>query len=157
MQKLDPVETILARLMPPGLSTAGEREIEEMLDALAGPLPVISTPPAAARPWLRRIVAGGLAAAGVAAAIVMSQPGSPERFVAQPAEQPPHELTLMSESDRVEATTDEGWQEYSDGSAMHAVRLDVVEENRLRDEETGIVMLVSQPREEIFLMPVNAF
>ena len=40
---------------------------------------------------------------------------------------------------------------------MHAVRLSVVEENSLRDEETGIVMQVSEPRVVIFLLPVNAF
>ena len=37
MQTPDPVETILARLMPPALSEAGPAEIEAMLDELAGP------------------------------------------------------------------------------------------------------------------------
>jgi hypothetical protein len=32
-----------------------------------------------------------------------------------------------------------------------------VEENSLLDEETGIVMQVSEPREEILLMPVSTF
>ena len=63
----------------------------------------------------------------------------------------------MGESDRIESMTDEGWQEDSDGSAMRAMRLRVVEENSVLDEETGIVMQVSEPREEILLMPVSAF
>ena len=63
----------------------------------------------------------------------------------------------MGESDRIESMTDEGWQEDADGTAMRALRLSVVEENSLRDEETGIVMQVSEPREEILLMPVSAF
>jgi hypothetical protein len=66
-------------------------------------------------------------------------------------------MVLVGESDRVEAMTDEGWQEDSDGAPMQATRLRVVEENSLLDEQTGIVMQVSEPREEIFLMPVSTF
>jgi hypothetical protein len=66
-------------------------------------------------------------------------------------------LVLVGESDRIESMTDEGWQEESDGSAMRTLRLNVVEENSLLDEETGIVMQVSEPREEILLMPVSTF
>jgi hypothetical protein len=40
---------------------------------------------------------------------------------------------------------------------MHALRLSVVEENSLRDLETGIVVQISEPREEILLMPITAF
>jgi hypothetical protein len=52
---------------------------------------------------------------------------------------------------------DVGWSETPDGSAMRTLRLRVVEESRLRDEETGIVMNISQPREEFLLMPVSTF
>jgi hypothetical protein len=66
-------------------------------------------------------------------------------------------MILMGESDRIESMTDEGWQEDSDGSTMRAMRLNVVGENSLLDEETGIVMQVSEPREELLLMPVSTF
>ena len=162
MHKPDPVETILARLMPPGLSEEGQRGIEEMLDELAGPSAGIVTaaPQLTVIPWNRRVIAGGIAAAILAAAVVLPMVfrSSPSPLTAGLSDtEIPAEFVLVSESDRVESTTDEGWQEYSDGSAMHAVRLSVVEENSLRDEETGIVMQVSEPRDEIFLMPVNAF
>lgn len=162
MHKPDPVEAILARLMPTALSEEGQRGIEAMIDELAG-IPaenIAMTPPPQAVRWDRRVMAAGIAAAIVAAAVI-----SPMVFRASPLPrtagvsnmQNPAGFVLVSESDRVESTTDEGWHEYSDGSAMHAMRLSVVEENSLRDEETGIVMQVSEPREEIFLMPVNAF
>ena len=62
-------------------------------------------------------------------------------------------FVLVSESDRIESMTDEGWQEDLDGSAMHALRLVAVEENNVRDEESGMVVRISEPREEILYTP----
>jgi hypothetical protein len=160
MHTPDPVETILARLMPPALSKAGQHDIEAMLDALAGE-PAQSAP---AKPaglaWIRRVLTAGIAAAGLAAALVfpLATPPSPSSWaVTAPAGEGPGGLLLVGESDRIESMTDEGWQEDCDGTTMRALRLSVVEENSLLDEETGIVMQVSEPREELLLMPVNAF
>lgn len=151
------VEAMLSRLMPPGLSDDGQRGIEDMLDELAGPPVVV----AAAKPghgsWMRRMFAGGIAAAGVTAALVFPLAPAPSPVTASATVETPAEFVLVGESDRIESTTDEGWVEDSDGSAMQALRLSVIEENSIRDEETGIVMQVSEPREEYLLMPVSAF
>jgi hypothetical protein len=160
MHTPDSVETILARLMPPGLSDSGQRGIEAMLDELAAESPHLEIPhPATASPRMGWWI-GGIAAAGVAAAWLLSATIVP--FGAPVATSPaaggtPAELVLVGESGRIESMIDEGWQEGTDGSAMRALRLNVVEENSLRDEETGIVMTVSEPREEILLMPISAF
>jgi hypothetical protein len=160
MHKPDPVETILARLMPPALSEAGQRDIEAMLDALAGvPAHTASAKPAGMA-WIRRVFTAGIAAAGLTAVLVfpLASPPSPSSWaVTAPASEVPAGLLLVGEFDRIESMTDEGWQEDSDGTTMRALRLSVVEENSLLDEETGIVMQVSEPREELLLMPVNAF
>lgn len=161
MHKPDPVETILARLMPPGLSEQGLGDIEDMLDELAADAPPVVSVKPASNPWLRWILASsGIAAAGMVAALVfpMASVPSPVAKTAQALEsETPAGIVLVSESDRVESMTDEGWQEDSDGSAMRAMRLNVVEENNFFDEETGIVMQVSEPREEVLLMPVSTF
>jgi hypothetical protein len=153
MHEKDSVETILARLMPPALSEAGQREIETMLDELAGP--------AAAKPAPRfrfPMIAGGIAAALAGAAVIFSTARPPASSgTSLAAGDPMPGIMLVGESDRIESMTDEGWREDSDGSAMRAMRLSVVEENSLFDEETGIVMQVSEPREELLLMPVSAF
>lgn len=160
MRKPDPVETILARLMPPALSTAGQREIETMLEALAA-APAQAAPATAARVvWMRRVISSGIAAAAVAAALLfpLATPPAVDSWAeTAPVDAGPAELVLVGESDRIESMTDEGLQENADGSAMRALRLSVVEENSLLDKETGIVMQVSEPREEILLMPVSAF
>lgn len=172
MQKPDPIEDILARLMPPALSEEGQRGIEAMIDELAGEsepvqqIPVVAEGPVLEvvhSPWPRRIAAAGIAAAVavLAATFVPTSYGPALDSVAaldsQAMEELPPEFVLVSESDRIESSTDEGWVEDSDGSTMRALRLNVVEENNIRDEETGIVVQVSEPREEILLMPISAF
>ena len=156
MHKPDPVETILARLMPPALSEEGQRDIEAMLDELAGPVVAISPAPAVVS-WPRRWVIGGIAAAGVAAAMIFPMKPAAHPVASAADQETPAEFQLVNESDRIESTSDEGWLEDADGSAMQALRLNVVEENNILDEETGILMTVSEPREEILLMPVSAF
>jgi hypothetical protein len=157
VHKPDPVETILARLMPAALSDEGQLAMEAMLDELAGGAAVEVIP---MKPWFRRPFAGGIAAAGIAAALLLplaiSRTPVPAPVVS--AEQKPEPgFVLVSESGSVESMSEEGWQEDADGLAMRTMRLRVVEENQLLDEETGIVMLVSQPRDEYLLTPVCTF
>lgn len=150
------VETMLARLMPAALSEDAQREMEAMLDelALADGIGGFSQAKVASR--FRRWFWGGMAATGVGAAVLFHPPGEAP-VLAIPDVAAPPEFVLVGESDRIESMTDEGWREDTDGSAMRAVRLRVVEENSLFDQETGIVMQVSEPRDEVFLMPISAF
>jgi len=146
------VETILSRLMPPALSEDGQHEIESMLDELAG-VPAVDKRPTSHRHF--PFIVGGMAAS-IAAAVLIFQMATPPPRVIAALDNPPGFL-LVGESDRVESMTDEGWHEEKDGTTMRAMRLSVVEENSLFDEETGIVMQVTEPREELLLMPVSAF
>jgi hypothetical protein len=159
MHKPDPVETILARLMPPALSEQGQRNIAAMLDELAG-MPGDAAPakPASMVVRFRRPFIGGLAAALVATLVAWPLVFPPSRPpVASNPQEPAPEMVLVSESGSIRAISDDGWREDADGSAMRALHLSVVEEEKLYDEETGIVMLVSEPREELLLMPVSTF
>lgn len=153
-----PVEAILARLMPSALSDGAVRDMEAMFDELAGtPAEEIVEMKPQTRPWPLKWIAGGIAAAGVAAALVFPAKPAASPVAAQSPGAAPAELVLVGGSERIESTEDEGWVENSDGSAMQALRLSVVEENRFVDRETGIEMMISEPREELLLMPVSAF
>ena len=150
MQAPDPIETILARLMPPALSEDGQSGIDAMLDDLAGPTDIVGIS------WLSRcLIAGGIAAGigALCAVFPMIQKES------QPpvAVNPPPEYRLVSASERIESVTDEGWRQDSEGSTMHAVRFSSVKENDVRDAETGILVRISEPREEVLMMPVSEF
>jgi hypothetical protein len=152
----DSIEQALKRLMPVGLSETGQQSIDEMLDRLIGEDPVFQEE---GRNRKIRTLAffGGL---GIAAAffLMMAVPTSLNSDRVEISEPVVGEkIVLMGESGRVENMTDEGWVSDPDGSAMEAVRFRVVEQNTLRDEETGIVVQVSEPREELLLFPVTAF
>lgn len=147
------VETILARLMPSALSVSGQQEIETMLDELAGPATAEQTP---AGPRWRWHIGGGLAAA-LAAGLLIPHLLGPSAAPRSTRVATAPEVLLVGQTDRVESMTDEGWREIPDGSAVRAMRVRLIEESKLLDEETGIVMQVSQPREELLLMPISAF
>ncbi len=152
---IEAVEAALTRLMPPALSEDCQFEIEAMIDELAGPeVEKIAEMP---KPRSQRWVIGSGIAAAIAGLLAISPflkttPGQVSAAVSEETSG----LVLVGESDRVEAMTDEGWRD-SDGFAMHAVRLNVVAENSLRDVETGITMRISEPREELILTPISAF
>ncbi|MCP5547676.1 MAG: hypothetical protein H7A50_09920 [Akkermansiaceae bacterium] len=156
MQHLESVEDILGRLMPPALSQSCEEEIGELLEEFAAesvvPLSAARTSSPVFRWW-----AGGIAAAGAAAAFVIpALSGTGGQVVS--ADPPPRaDVVLVSESRRVESVWDEGLQDIGDGAAMRATRLSLVEESTLFDEETGLEVRISEPREEVMLMPVSAF
>lgn len=157
MQAPDPIETILARLMPTALSQDGQLDIEAMIDDLAGP-ETENVVPISSGNWLVRSLIGGGIAAAVAGLLALAPMidgfSTPQVSVTSKAASG---FVLVSESDRIESMTDEGWQEDLDGSAMHALRLLAVEENNVRDEESGMVVRISEPREEILYTPISAF
>jgi len=157
MHKPDPVETILARLIPSALSENGQEEIETMLDDLANSGSESRTG-IRGNSRSRWVMGGGIAAAATAALLVFQTPDSDVPVpVAVKAAEPPAGFVLLGESDRIESMVDEGWREDTDGLAMRSLRMNVVEESSFLDEETGIVMQVSQPREELLLMPISTF
>jgi len=153
MRDLDPIEAALARLMPVALSDSGERSIHETLDELAGDLPVD-------RWQIRRQWGIGL---GIAAATVVGF------FIAWPSLHAPAPAALamdqesispvewVANTDRIESLQDEGRISGADGDALQAVSVRVVAENTLRDRETGYTLNISEPREELVLMPVTSF
>jgi hypothetical protein len=127
-----------------------------MIDDLAGP-ETANVVPISSGKWLISIlVGGGIAAAiaGILALVPMIEGFSWPQVTA--TSKAPSGFVLVSESDRIESMTDEGWQE-ENGSAMRALRLTAVEENNVRDVESGMVVRISEPREEILYTPITAF
>jgi hypothetical protein len=53
--------------------------------------------------------------------------------------------------------SDEGLFVDSGGSAMRRLKVQVVEESKVRDNESGIVVTLCEPREEMYLVPVSTF
>lgn len=155
MQAPDPIEAALARLMPSAMSAPGQRSIEDMLDGLAAESKVVRT-----RNWKRPLTGLGIAAAVAAAATLPGLFKTGVEIASSPqvrADVASLGVYLVEKSERVESMSDEGWVADPDGSAMQAVRLRMVSEDVVRDEETGYTMTISEPREEVLLMPVSDF
>jgi hypothetical protein len=157
MSKPEEIEDILARLMPAALSERAGAEIGETIDQLArdAGLDIPTIQPAAARwPWL-----GGAAAAVLAlAAFVFWKPdGASQQSAEAPAVIDIPELVRISHSDTLQSVVQEGWSDDVGGKPHQALRLHMVARQQILDEETGIVMTVSEPREEVLLLPVYTF
>lgn len=148
------VEEILARLMPVALSDGCQSEVDALIDELAAG----DGEPSVRRSWWKYWVSGGIAAAGAIAALLFNDAPLTRTIAQAPAVlEDVSGLVLVSERNRVESMSDEGWVDDLDGSAMQATRLNVVEENTVRDAETGLIFRISEPREEVLLMPVSTF
>lgn len=161
MQAPDSIETILARLMPPALSGGAQSDIEAMLEDLAAeapaPAPVVLLAESPRRNWVYpAAVAASVALLAAVLAGVFPKISSESSSAATDGTSVPG-VVLVGATGRIESMTDEGWREDSDGSALQALGMNVVEENNLLDSETGIVMKVAETRGELLLMPVSAF
>ena len=145
------------RLMPVGLSEGMQTEMEDRFDELSGVADFAKPPLVRFPKW---IAACGIAAALVLGFIFFPRVGKDGRHIALQhsvvvADAPG--VVLLDEADRVERVSDDGLFVDSGGSAVRKVRVRVVGESRIRDEETGIVVTLAEPREEMYLVPVSAF
>lgn len=165
MQAPDPIEAALQRLMPPGLSQPGLGSIEAMLDELAGAEPaqpaVLSSAAAKKSGGSRwNFIASGIAASLAAVLALNLDPKTSQADIVAtevPIVAKPHGLVLLGGVNHIEEMSDAGWIAAPDGMAMEATRVRLVEANTYRDEETGVLVEVSEPREEILLTPISAF
>lgn len=156
MHKSEPfaeIEDALARLMPAALSDGVQAVISERLGELCGDAQLAGVEHVRFPRW---IAASGIAAALVLGFVVFPRPGADISRKPLAAEEVPS-VVILNEADRVEQVSDEGLFVDSGGSAVRKVRVRVVEESRIRDEESGIVVTLSEPREEMYLVPVSTF
>jgi hypothetical protein len=151
------IEDVLMRLMPVALSEGVQSEIDSEIDGLCGDMDLPSPNTVNFPRWI--------AASGIAAALVLGfafypragktgggiSSRQPLAAVGSPG------VVVLDEAERVERVSDDGLFVDSGGSAVRKVRVHLVGESRMRDEETGIVVTLREPREETYLVPVSTF
>jgi len=155
METPEEMERRLQRcLTPRGFSDEGMAAMDDLLDELAGDSEEIASFNGHRWAWV-----SGAAAAGIALAFGitwMSQLGQPESssLVADFVEP----VSLVSEEVGVVAV-EEGEQLLSDdeGNLMRAWHMQVVNQERFHDPQTGHEVTVVHPRDEVVLMPVSSF
>ena len=163
MESPEDIEKALARLMPSAISEKGQRSMEDLIDSLAAGEKVAEELPPVKKssrvPWF---AFGGIGAAAAAVIVAFSLPqgGSPTVVKNAPAPEDPASkdgLVLIGSSEVVEDAVPEDWMSETNGVPHRAWRVRVVDQERLRDVETGYEVLISRPREEVRLMPVTSF
>lgn len=144
------MERALMRLMPVALSDSAQAEIETQIDELAGGAHVVRQD---FSPWAKWL--GGIAAA-VAVGIYAIPSGTREStpLVGSTADVG---MVVLNELDRMQSIRDDGLFVDPAGSAVRKMTVRVVGESRIRDEETGIEVTLTEPREEMYLMPISTF
>lgn len=160
MESPEDLEKALARLMPSAISEKGQRSMDDLIDSLAAGKTVVT--PLPAKSPHRSAWFGGIGAAAAAVVVALSIPQGGNPVVTQgptvPRTTGPNgDVVLIGQSEVVEEAVPEDWMSEADGVPHRAWRVRVVDQERLRDVETGYEVLVSRPREEVRLMPVSSF
>jgi hypothetical protein len=153
MREVDPcneMEKALLRLMPAALSDAAQAGMEAQIDELAGGAGVLRYDVSRWAKWL-----GGIAAALAIAAFAFPSGDQEAAPIAGNVED--DGMVVIAELDRVENVHDEGLFVDAGGSAVRKMSVRVVGESRILDEETGIEVTLTEPRKEMYLLPVSAF
>lgn len=164
MESPEDIEKALARLMPSAISERGQRSMDDLIDSLAaGETVAVELPSAKKSSHLPWFGFGGIGAAAAAVVVAFSLPqvGDLPRVVENsPVREHPAtnaDVVLIGSTEVVEDAVPEDWMSETDGVPHQAWRVRVVDQERLRDVETGYEVLVTHPREEVRLMPVTSF
>lgn len=146
----DEMEKALLRLIPADLSGPAKAEMEAQLDELSGYGMGFRHTFLRWGKWY-----GGMAAAfviGIFAFSFGSRQTAP--LVGIPED---NGMTLIQEVDRVGEVSDEGLYVDAGGSAVRKMSVWVDGETKMLDEETGIEVTLTEPRREMYLLPVSTF
>jgi hypothetical protein len=162
MESPEDIEKALARLMPSAISEKGQRSMEDLIDSLAAGEAVVELSPVKKPSRLPWFGFGGIGAAAAAVVVAFSLPQGESPAVVENApvrenSSSKADVVLIGSSEFVEDAVPEDWMSETDGVPHQAWRVRVVDQERLRDVETGYEVLVSRPREEVRLMPVTSF
>ena len=155
MDHLSDIEKKLAQLVPPALSEHGQRKLEDVIDDLAGVESV------SARSHWR----GGLKVAAIVAVLAVpvvlfqwggAVKGDHSMDIADVVSFP--EMELLTASSRIDGQENDGLIVPVNGTAPHyRYRYRVVEEEKVRDSETGMVVTLRQPRHEVLTIQATSF
>lgn len=152
MESPEEIERALERLVPRAMSESGAAGLDALIDELAGEevrgtrwgwISIFGVGAAAALVGLLQLVEP----------TIEELPGSVWR-----SERAADGVRLVAESEGVVAVDEAGsFVADSDGALHQAWHVQVLNEERFHDDETGSEVRVYHPREEVVLMPVTAF
>lgn len=162
MEPINSIEEKLSRLIPPALSEEGQRGLEDLIDELAG-VEADADFEATPNRWLWKVAA---AVAILAVPVVMTHRRGDSPVMDTSLAQLDVDVTLgvspemmlLKSIQMIDAREDDGLIVPSDGTAPHyRYRYRVIDEEVVRDPETGVEITLRQPRQEVVTIPVTQF
>jgi len=172
MDNYQSIEDKLNGLLPPSISEQGQSLMGDAIDQLAGleTAEIAKAVESANRPWpsSESWKAGGSWKAAAALALLAlpvviflnKEESSPSVARLDSGGETLHlsELVVLSSINRVDGREDDGLIIPENGSSPHyRYRYRVTDEEQVRDDETGTVITLRQPRQEIVTIPVTQF
>ena len=166
MDRFKSIEEKLQRLVPPALSEDGQERMEETIDQLAGVSE--ESRERSTKPFFFQVLLNGKVAALVAALLfpavmiyaLVNREDDTSLAVNDPQITPgvPAQMVLLRSSNVIDGRENDGLIVPSDGTAPHyRFRYRIVDEAQVQDPETGTVITLRQPRQEVVTIPVTQF
>ena len=161
MEPIKSIEEKLARLLPPALSEDAQHEMEALIDDLAG-VDDVHASGFEWKAWSWKVAA---AMALLAVPVVMisknNRPFADASLAildTDLAHSLSPEMVLLKSTRLIDGRENDGLIVPSDGSAPHyRYRYHVIDEEQVRDPESGSVITIRQPRQEVVTIPVTHF
>ena len=163
MDQFKSIEDKLARLVPPALSCEGQRKLEDLIDNLSE-----ADEPRAKSHFHIRPKGLFWAAAAVlffSASIVLVRPAlfsEEKKSLTAISNQTDHargsEMVVLTSTKLIDGRKNDGLIVPIDGASPHyRYRYHVIDEEQVKDPDSGLVITLRQPRQEILTIPVTQF
>ena len=151
------IENKLRNLAPSSLSEGGVMRMNETIDSLAG---VDAEMPSRQRRWQK--IAAVLALLAIPVFVISYQGRSVDASSVDLTPKENHardsKMVVVHTSDHVDVSVEDGLIIPVSGEAAHyRYRYYIVDEAQMRDAQSGLVVTIRQPREEILTVPVTQF
>jgi len=166
MDKYQSMEEKLNGLLPPSISEQGQSRMEDVIDQLAGleAAEIVQTAGSDDKAWPSSgswKVAAALALLAVPVVMFLTKE-EPLSSIAQLDSSTElrdlSALVVLSSINRIDGREDDGLIIPENGSSPHyRYRYHVTDEEQVRDDETGTVITLRQPRQEVVTIPVTQF
>lgn len=161
MEPFNSIEEKLAQLVPPALSDEGQRKLEDLIDDLSG----AHEDPAQTN---ARTLPQGLVWVTVAAVLLLSASIVLVQSTFSPEEKTTitplndhggiQEMVVLTSTKLIDGRENDGLIVPSDGTAPHyRYRYHVIDEEQVKDPDSGIIITLRQPRQEILTIPITQF
>jgi len=163
MGQFKSIEEKLAQLVPPALSDEGQRKLEDLIDDFSGVDTDLEKSNVGRFPkgWMWKAVA--VLALSTSLVIIRSTLVPEERTALlthydQATHDKTSEMVVLTSTELISGQENDGLIVPQDGTTPHyRYRYHVIDEEQVKDPDSGLVITLRQPRQEVLTIPITQF